>query len=192
MIAVNLLMASFAVSGFHGVVVENSYVASQNFKPMARQGRKIPRAGMADRNGSRRADGRVVLQTEGVPTGAAVTAELRRPNRGQKDFAQPYLLRRQAKNTWLSNETVAEGRWTMRMAIAAAGQDWAGESENPVNAPAPLPASASDRPLVSTRFTVPGMRCAGCIAKIERELPRVDGIIAARANFLGQAGGDPA
>ncbi|KPQ22688.1 MAG: Cu2+ exporting ATPase CopB, partial [Porphyrobacter sp. HL-46] len=52
-----------------------------------------------------------------------------------------------------------------------------------MNAPAPLPASASDRPLVSTRFTVPGMRCAGCIAKIERELPRVDGIIAARANF---------
>ncbi|AWW73778.1 nitrogen fixation protein FixI [Erythrobacter sp. KY5] len=33
------------------------------------------------------------------------------------------------------------------------------------------------------RFTVPGMRCAGCIAKIERELPKVDGIVAARVNF---------
>jgi len=34
-----------------------------------------------------------------------------------------------------------------------------------------------------TRFTVPGMRCAGCIAKIERELPKHAGIIAARVNF---------
>ncbi|TNE49560.1 MAG: heavy metal translocating P-type ATPase, partial [Sphingomonadales bacterium] len=37
--------------------------------------------------------------------------------------------------------------------------------------------------LVDTRLTVPGMRCAGCIAKIERELPQVDGIEAARVNF---------
>lgn len=39
------------------------------------------------------------------------------------------------------------------------------------------------RVLISTRFTVPGMRCAGCIGKIERELPKVPGITAARANF---------
>lgn len=51
-----------------------------------------------------------------------------------------------------------------------------------MNAPTALPAS-DDRALISTRFTVPGMRCAGCIGKIERELPKVDGIIAARANF---------
>ena len=51
-----------------------------------------------------------------------------------------------------------------------------------MNAPALLnPHDA--RPLVSTRFTVPGMKCAGCIGKIERELPKVAGIAAARANF---------
>ncbi|KLI65062.1 heavy metal translocating P-type ATPase [Aurantiacibacter marinus] len=33
------------------------------------------------------------------------------------------------------------------------------------------------------RFTVPGMRCAGCISKIERELPKFAGIEAARVNF---------
>jgi len=50
-----------------------------------------------------------------------------------------------------------------------------------VNAPAPI---LADSPaLISTRFTVPGMRCAGCIGKIERELPKTPGIIAARANF---------
>ena len=36
---------------------------------------------------------------------------------------------------------------------------------------------------IGTRFTVPGMRCAGCIAKIERELPKLDGVAAARVNF---------
>ncbi|MFN2099677.1 heavy metal translocating P-type ATPase [Altererythrobacter sp. MF3-039] len=39
------------------------------------------------------------------------------------------------------------------------------------------------RELVDTRLTVPGMRCAGCMAKIERELPRVDGIDSARVNL---------
>jgi P-type Cu2+ transporter len=48
---------------------------------------------------------------------------------------------------------------------------------------APVPVTADSHPLVSTRFTVPGMRCAGCIAKIERELPKIEGITAARANF---------
>ncbi len=33
------------------------------------------------------------------------------------------------------------------------------------------------------RFTVPGMRCAGCIGKIERELPLVSGVAEARVNF---------
>ncbi|MFN3864297.1 MAG: heavy metal translocating P-type ATPase [Erythrobacter sp.] len=51
-----------------------------------------------------------------------------------------------------------------------------------MNAPSPAPAR-DDPALVSTRFTVPGMRCAGCIAKIERELPKLPGIAAARANF---------
>ena len=51
-----------------------------------------------------------------------------------------------------------------------------------MNASSPVIA-AEDPALVSTRFTVPGMRCAGCIAKIERELPKLPGIVAARANF---------
>jgi Cu2+-exporting ATPase len=51
-----------------------------------------------------------------------------------------------------------------------------------MNAPAAInPDEAS--PLTTTRFTVPGMKCAGCIGKIERELPKVTGIAAARANF---------
>jgi Cu2+-exporting ATPase len=52
-----------------------------------------------------------------------------------------------------------------------------------MNAPATLtPADVADA-LVTTRLTVPGMKCAGCIGKIERELPKLHGISAARANF---------
>ncbi|MEQ8412270.1 MAG: heavy metal translocating P-type ATPase [Marinovum algicola] len=51
-----------------------------------------------------------------------------------------------------------------------------------MNAPAALDQDDAAK-LVGTRFTVPGMRCAGCIAKIERELPKVEGIEAARVNF---------
>jgi Cu2+-exporting ATPase len=51
-----------------------------------------------------------------------------------------------------------------------------------MNAPAVLTADTAS-PLVTTRFTVPGMKCAGCIGKIERELPKLAGIAAARANF---------
>jgi Cu2+-exporting ATPase len=51
-----------------------------------------------------------------------------------------------------------------------------------MNAPASL--ASSDRAvLVDTRFIVPGMRCAGCIAKIERGLGDIAGIEAARVNF---------
>jgi Cu2+-exporting ATPase len=43
--------------------------------------------------------------------------------------------------------------------------------------------AAPERALVTTRMTVPGMKCAGCIGKLERELPKIPGIAAARANL---------
>ncbi|MGQ7829668.1 heavy metal translocating P-type ATPase [Altererythrobacter sp. Z27] len=51
-----------------------------------------------------------------------------------------------------------------------------------MNAPHAFP-EADRGKLVDSRFTVPGMRCAGCIAKLERELPKVEGIAEARVNF---------
>ena len=49
-----------------------------------------------------------------------------------------------------------------------------------MNPPALIPADAT---LATTRLTVPGMKCAGCIGKIERELARQPGITTARANL---------
>lgn len=48
---------------------------------------------------------------------------------------------------------------------------------------APVLHLAAETPLVTTRLTVPGMKCAGCIGKIERELVKTPGIAAARANL---------
>lgn len=52
----------------------------------------------------------------------------------------------------------------------------------PLNAPVAIE-TRPDTELADTRFTVPGIRCAGCIAKIERELPKIAGIDSARVNF---------
>ncbi len=47
-----------------------------------------------------------------------------------------------------------------------------------------MAANSANAPLTSeTRIAVPGMHCAGCIAKIERGLAEVKGISSARVNF---------
>ena len=62
-----------------------------------------------------------------------------------------------------------------------------------MNNPAPLPVAGAA--LAISRFAVPGMRCAGCIAKLENGLAAVPGIAAARVNFTAkqvQISHDPA
>ena len=51
-----------------------------------------------------------------------------------------------------------------------------------MNAPVALSADAGQA-IVETSLTVPGIRCAGCIGKIERGLVEVRGVEAARVNF---------
>lgn len=52
-----------------------------------------------------------------------------------------------------------------------------------MNAPA---AAGIATPLPETLFSVPGMRCAGCISKLENGLAAVPGIAAARVNFTAK------
>jgi P-type Cu2+ transporter len=52
-----------------------------------------------------------------------------------------------------------------------------------VNAPTLRPAIAA---LPETHFAVPGIRCAGCISKLETGLSQVPGIAAARVNFTAK------
>ncbi|MCJ2187080.1 heavy metal translocating P-type ATPase [Novosphingobium beihaiensis] len=54
-----------------------------------------------------------------------------------------------------------------------------------MNAPTPdlKPGLEAGEACIDSRFTVPGMRCAGCIGKVERGLSAVPGVAAARVNF---------
>ena len=125
-VAVNFTMASYAVGGFHGIVVDNSYVASQKFNSWLEQA-EASRALGWEATTARNEDGYVTLTTSGVPEGAGVTAELRRPL-GEHEY-ETLVFAPIGDGLYRSNKPISEGRWTMRLFIAAAGQNWAEESE---------------------------------------------------------------
>jgi nitrogen fixation protein FixH len=125
-IAVNLLMASLAVGSFHGTVVDNSYVASQNYNGWLKQAAASKALGW-QAVPHRRADGRVVVEALGVPAGALVSGTAQRPLGTRADL--PLTFTPHGKGSWVSNESLGDGRWQVRLAIRASGEAWAGEAE---------------------------------------------------------------
>lgn len=123
--AVNFYMASLAVGGFHGIVVENSYVASQKFNTWKDEADRMAALGW-EASAARSADGYVTIATQGVPEGAVVTAQMRRPL-GDQEFAQ-LTFSPLGDGRFRSLEPVTDGRWTVRLEVTAAGERWATES----------------------------------------------------------------
>ena len=124
--AVNFFMASLAVGGFHGVVVENSYVASQKFNTWLAEAEKARALGWEVRPG-RGDDGHLLVETADVPAGADIGAELRRPL-GEQEFAS-LVFDPLPDGRYRSREPIAEGRWIVRLTITAGDDVWTGESE---------------------------------------------------------------
>ncbi|MGE4430300.1 MAG: heavy metal translocating P-type ATPase [Sphingobium sp.] len=56
----------------------------------------------------------------------------------------------------------------------------------PITPPPTTPAPTPDSPFTETLFSVPSLRCAGCISKLEDGLIRTHGIAAARVNFTAK------
>ncbi|WP_338080252.1 FixH family protein [Croceicoccus sediminis] len=127
-VAVNMLMATLATSSFGGVVVENSYVASQNFNEWLDRAEQSEALDYAV-SPVHRADGRVTLTTEGVPAGSQVTAIARHPLGHMPDEALTFVLT--SDGTWASTRPLPEGRWTLRFDIKANGTQWRGERPLP-------------------------------------------------------------
>lgn len=125
-IAVNMFMAYNAVGGFHGTVVDNSYVASQKYNGWLAKAEASKALGWQVVP-QRRADGRVVLETIGLPDGAVIEVEAERPLGDRETVALTFAP--QGQGSWLSTETLAAGRWQLRMAVRAPGGEWAGEAE---------------------------------------------------------------
>ncbi len=113
-IAVNLLMASFAIGSFGGVVVENSYVASQNFNGWLEEAERENALGWSARAG-RTGDGRLMVATAGVPDTATATAELRHPL-GRTGTIHLELMA-EGEGRFTSTERLPEGRWLARISL---------------------------------------------------------------------------
>lgn len=120
-IAVNLLMATLALRGFGGVVVENSYVASQKFNGWLEEAERQKALGWSA-DAVRNEQGRIVIETQGVPAGATVDATLRRPL-GKPETTQ-LAFRESSAGRFVSDVPVADGRWAVRLQIEAQGHRW--------------------------------------------------------------------
>jgi nitrogen fixation protein FixH len=122
-IAVNLVMATLAVRTFGGTVVDNSYVASQEFNRWLAERRAQDRLGWSisvDEDGSHRPV-ITVRSPAGPLAGAAVSAVAthplgRAPSR-RVDF------RTLADGRYIATEPLPAGRWLLRIEIRQGGRD---------------------------------------------------------------------
>ena len=116
--AVNLLNAHYAGATFGGEVVENSYVASQQFNGWLDQARAEKALGWSEVT-TWRPDGRLVVAVKDAPAGVTVSAlaqhRLGRLPDQSLNFAPI------GHGQYLSREVLPEGRWDVRLTITGAG-----------------------------------------------------------------------
>lgn len=118
-IAVNLLMATLAVRGFGGVVVENSYVASQKFNDWLSQADEQNALGWRTQI-MRGGDGRLEVVTN-APAGTRISAQLRRPVGDPALLTWP--LAPVAEGRYASEARLPEGRWLVRVTLTSGGDE---------------------------------------------------------------------
>lgn len=125
--AVNFLMASFASSTFGGVVVPNSYVASQKYNGWLAAAREQQKLGWTPVV-SRRADGRVAVQVAGAAgAGLGVIARARHPLGRAPDQALDFALA--ADGSFVSAQPLPAGRWLVRFEVRQGDKVYRDEQE---------------------------------------------------------------
>ena len=124
-VAVNFTMAAIASGSFSGVVVENSYVASQKFNDWLDQAERQQALGW-NAEASRSGD-RLALDLENVPASARITAQVRRPL-GQADPRELTFVQT-GEARLLSSEALPAGRWIVRVSIERGDDRWVSEEQ---------------------------------------------------------------
>ncbi len=122
-ITVNFTMARFATSTFGGVVVENSYVASQQFNGWLKQAsadQALGWKGAIARDGDGRASISLADKAGKPITAAKVTAVAEHPL-GQRP-ATALVLHETVPGTYAA--PLADGRWRLRVTVEAEGKAW--------------------------------------------------------------------
>ena len=120
-VGVNLLMARYASSTFGGVVVENSYVASQNFNRWLDAARAQEQLGWSAR-AIRRRDGRVHIAVTGAGQGVSVAALARHPLGRETDRALTFV--HEGEGMFVSRQELPPGRWTIRLELRDGDKIW--------------------------------------------------------------------
>lgn len=113
-VGVNVLMATLANTTFGGIVVENSYVASQKFNGWLDEARKEKALGWQVA-AQRRSDGRLEVALTGAPADAKVAAEARHPLGRLPDI--PMTFEPNGHGAYVSDAVLPEGRWTLRFRV---------------------------------------------------------------------------
>ncbi len=124
-IGVNALMATLALRGFGGVVVKNSYVASQNFNSWLKEADAQDKLGW-DVEIARLADGTLSVATRGVPADAKVTASARRPL-GDPETRE-FAFLGNPESGFSSVTPLPKGRWLLRLSVVSGSHHWRRES----------------------------------------------------------------
>lgn len=122
-IGVNMLMATLASRTFGGTVVDNSYVASQQFNGWLKEGRAQERLGW--RAGLALDSGRLVTvaarDRDSVLTGALVEAVARHPLGRSPDINLTFSERR--PGFYVSQAPLPPGRWLVHLQLSVAGRE---------------------------------------------------------------------
>jgi nitrogen fixation protein FixH len=126
-IAVNLVMARYASATFGGVVVESSYVASQEFNGWLEASRREAALGWSAQV-RREADGRVAVTLAGpVPDGVTLRGEARHPLGRAPD--QALTFQRLPGGGFVSDAALPPGRWKLRLEALAGARRWRSEQD---------------------------------------------------------------
>lgn len=120
-IAVNLIMARYASSTFGGIVVENSYVASQEFNGWLDAAKDQEKLGW-DAVTTWRPDGRLAVAVRGPGEDVNVSAEARHPLGRLPDIRLEFT--RNGNGRFVSKQSVPDGRWVLRLEVRAEDRTW--------------------------------------------------------------------
>ncbi|MBS0476642.1 MAG: FixH family protein [Proteobacteria bacterium] len=125
-ISVNLYMAREAITTFGGVVVENSYVASQEYNGWLHEAAAERALGWSAK-AHRRGDGRLVVTLEGAPGDATLGGDAWHPLGRLPDRALKFD--RQPDGSFVSEQVLPSGRWVARLEAKAGAKRWRTEED---------------------------------------------------------------
>lgn len=119
-IAVNIVMATYATRTFGGTVVENSYVASQEFNGWLEAARRQAADGWTAKLGEDDDRATVDASSGGEPlAGASVSGVARHPLGRAPDIALKF--REVAPGRFVADMPLPAGRWLLHVTIARDG-----------------------------------------------------------------------